>query len=123
MQNATIANKESLLAYLDQTEFRTPKPDFTAGFAEINSVITASTADLCNGIIIFLSAGMNGDDLGGRITTFTSGLPSNYRLHSIALGGCSTNKHYAEKMSCDGSGFYFESEQTTDLLGNVRKFH
>jgi len=104
MQNATLANKESLLNFLDTTIFKSTQPDFNAGFTKINSVIAASTSGFCNGIIIFLSAGMNGSELGAQITTFTSGLPANYRIHSIALGGCNTNNYYAQTMSCNGNG-------------------
>ena len=105
MQNATNSIKISLLSYLNETRFNTLEPNFIDGFSKINSIIGASKINSCNGIIIFLSASMQSSTLNDPILSFTSGLPPNYRLHTIAIGGCKINQYYAYKMSCSAKGF------------------
>jgi len=89
----------------------------------VDEIIAASTSGLCNGIIILLTAGMNGPDLDSHISTFTSSLNTSYRLHSVALGGCETNQLYSFNLSCDNNGFYFAAAQNANLLPLTFKYH
>jgi hypothetical protein len=75
MQSASDTEKTSLLTFYETLRFTSSTPDFNAGFTKINQTISASTTG-CNGIILFLTAGMNGTSLSAQMTTFASSLNS-----------------------------------------------